>query len=565
MTDHDNHRDDRPTTREPARGPVIDTRDLPPSEGPQAEAEARPMIASSLVGEGGLPAATRREGAPGPAGIEGDVLHLDEGWRPLGDDAASGRDDAEAARPPGGEAVTRGLDDAAGTTGDDSVTGRTAGAPMHEVAADQGTEAASGPFGETAYAPVSPAGPVPPPARRGGFWPLALGGALAAGLGVGVTWFAMPHQPVPVTAGAGLSPEALAEARASAAEAARGEIETRSAALTEAARTAGAEAGSEAGAEAAAAAAREAIAAAPQPAAAATDTAALDRQAARIGTLESKLAALTAAPAAAPGAAPQPGTAPAGTAPDALAALQAEVKAQAARLDELAARPTLDPAAADEVRRLAAEAETARQAIAAAGAEVDARITAAGEQADAVTGRVDDLARRLRDTAALTALQSALVNGSDGVAASAQLQAAGVQPPPALAQPIPPLADLQRDFPQAARAGLRAALRDGAAAGEAGSGLASFLRVQTGARSVTPRSGSDPDAVLSRAQAAVTGGDIGAALAEVAALPEPARVAMEGWIAPATAWSAAESAVQDATRPTNAAAPAASGAPKTSP
>ncbi len=46
-----------------------------------------------------------------------------------------------------------------------------------------------------------------------------------------------------------------------------------------------------------------------------------------------------------------------------------------------------------------------------------------------------------------------------------------------------------------------------------------------------PRAGDDPDAVLSRAEAALTAGQLAQALEEIAALPEPALAAMADWTA----------------------------------
>ena len=57
-----------------------------------------------------------------------------------------------------------------------------------------------------------------------------------------------------------------------------------------------------------------------------------------------------------------------------------------------------------------------------------------------------------------------------------------------------------------------------------------FLRTQMQARSLTPQEGSTPDAVLSRAEAALGGGDVAATLAELDALPAEGRAAMQGWI-----------------------------------
>ncbi|NCM97487.1 MAG: hypothetical protein GW948_09390, partial [Rhodobacterales bacterium] len=92
----------------------------------------------------------------------------------------------------------------------------------------------------------------------------------------------------------------------------------------------------------------------------------------------------------------------------------------------------------------------------------------------------------------------------------------------------PTLAALQAAFPEAARAALDAALR-----ADMGTSLTqrmtAFLRTQTGARSLTPREGTDPDAVLSRAEAALLGGDLAGAQAEIGALPPEAQAAMADW------------------------------------
>jgi hypothetical protein len=74
-------------------------------------------------------------------------------------------------------------------------------------------------------------------------------------------------------------------------------------------------------------------------------------------------------------------------------------------------------------------------------------------------------------------------------------------------------------------------------------GLLAFLRVQTGARSLQPREGTDPDAVLSRAEAAVKGGDVAASLTELAGLPAQGQAAMADWSARAKVYLAAHEAL----------------------
>ena len=96
---------------------------------------------------------------------------------------------------------------------------------------------------------------------------------------------------------------------------------------------------------------------------------------------------------------------------------------------------------------------------------------------------------------------------------------------------------------RAARDGLAAALKSSSANDGAMGVIGNFLRVQTGARSVEPREGSDPDAVLSRADAAVKAGDIAGALEQIGALPQPGQDAMSGWVAQARTWVEANAAL----------------------
>ncbi|MGB8622217.1 MAG: hypothetical protein WCD16_05310, partial [Paracoccaceae bacterium] len=66
-----------------------------------------------------------------------------------------------------------------------------------------------------------------------------------------------------------------------------------------------------------------------------------------------------------------------------------------------------------------------------------------------------------------------------------------------------------------------------------GDRIGAFLRTQFGARSLTPREGNDPDAILSRAEAALNAGELKDALDEIATLPEAGQQAMSGWVAKA--------------------------------
>lgn len=163
-----------------------------------------------------------------------------------------------------------------------------------------------------------------------------------------------------------------------------------------------------------------------------------------------------------------------------------------------------------------ATAEAARAAAIQAGVS---KVTAAISTGSAYDGALNDLRE-----AGVDDLPQPLVDGAaDGVAT---------------------LGNLQGRFPDAARDALAAARASGQDGVENG-GVTAFLRRQLGARSVQPREGSDPDAVLSRAEAAVRDGRLSVALNEIDTLPGEAQSAMSDWIADARARAAAEAAVND--------------------
>ena len=130
--------------------------------------------------------------------------------------------------------------------------------------------------------------------------------------------------------------------------------------------------------------------------------------------------------------------------------------------------------------------------------------------------------------------------------AVAALTDAGTQVPDPLATAaatgLPTLASLQTSFPDAARLALDESLRAGMGEGTMDR-LGVFLRSQTGARSLVPREGSDPDAILSRAEAALRAGDLPTTLTEIATLSEAGQAALATWTAAAQARAAAMAAL----------------------
>lgn len=206
---------------------------------------------------------------------------------------------------------------------------------------------------------------------------------------------------------------------------------------------------------------------------------------------------------------------------EAVTALQAEVKA-------LGAAPATGQAAAPVPSNITALA-----------AEAEARLKEAEVQAAAMKAEAEALTRAAVAQAAFGRLQAAVDSGAPFAAILPDL---GQEPPKALLDHaetgLPSLSLLQETFPEAARLALEAALR--ADMGDSWTERAtSFFRSQTGARSLTPREGNDPDAILSRAEAAVKTGDLTAALAEIFALPEAAQAPMAEWRAKAETRQAA--------------------------
>jgi hypothetical protein len=225
-----------------------------------------------------------------------------------------------------------------------------------------------------------------------------------------------------------------------------------------------------------------------------------------------------------------------------------------ARLAEIAAMPSdgagnsaaaLSALQAD-IRALKAAGPTNGEALTALVDDTVAQLNAAKAEAMKLTAEAANVAQTSRQSTALAQLWSALDNGGAYGGALASLE--GVEIPPALtdhaATGLPTLASLQASFPDAARRALEAALR--ANMGESWtSRISTFLRSQTGARSLTPREGNDPDAILSRAEASLAKADLAGALAEIETLPPEAVTAMTEWTALADRRRLAEMALAD--------------------
>jgi len=221
---------------------------------------------------------------------------------------------------------------------------------------------------------------------------------------------------------------------------------------------------------------------APQPSsvAPAVDLSQLEGQ---LDALETRLAALEQRPAGMAGSAE-------------LEALQSSIETQRSEIQSLLdTAKTVEEATAD-----AAKAATLQAAI--------AKIVSAIDAGQPFTDALSEL-KSLELSEIDPALEAAAENG------------------------VTTLSALQADFPDQARTALATARANGVGDGQ--QGLGGFLKRSLGARSVAPREGNDPDAVLSRAEAAINTGDLQATLAELDTLPEEAQAAIADWRAAADA------------------------------
>ena len=260
----------------------------------------------------------------------------------------------------------------------------------------------------------------------------------------------------------------------------------------------------------------------------------------------------------------------------ALVALQAELAPLADRIAALEAVPPPEPPEPPDLSRLdgledrlaaiealPSEGDASTAALAAKLAELERKLAAQPQgvdraEVDAALARLAEAeaeakaraeeAAALADAAARAEAVQRLTHAvTSGAAFEAELAALD---DPALSAALAPhvagvaaLESLQSEFPDLARQVLERARAGDAEAGWGGR-LLDFLAAQTGARSLTPRDGDDPDAILSRAEFALGEGRLADAVAELQALDPDVRAPLDPWIARAEARAAALSALE---------------------
>ncbi|MCX7286734.1 MAG: hypothetical protein NTW20_04035 [Rhodobacterales bacterium] len=356
-----------------------------------------------------------------------------------------------------------------------------AGPPEHlSGQADGDAETVTGPMGErpseaateASFTPVTP--PLPPASRRSGVLGPILGGALATAVGFGLSHFNVLGFAAPDQT---VNVAALEQRLASSLADGLAKVELRQediAAL---------------GADLATLTDRlatvEAIAATEPP------------DLSRLDGLDARLAAIEALPADG----------------------QASTAALAAKLAELERRLNAQPVAVDQGK---IDAALARLEAAETEAEKRAADAVAAASAAAKGAALDRLRKAVASGGAFEADLAAVADPA--LSEALQPHAAGVAT----------LSALQAEFPEAARQTLKLA-RD--AAGDQGWGarLVDFLAAQTGARSLTPREGDAPDAVLSRSEFALGEGRLADALAELGTLDPALQAPFQDWIVRASA------------------------------
>lgn len=186
------------------------------------------------------------------------------------------------------------------------------------------------------------------------------------------------------------------------------------------------------------------------------------------------------------------------------------------------------------------ELATLKGALSAQAARNDAlaaEVQALSGKAEAVAAQASTDAKATLVQAAVLRIEAALDSGAPFAEALADIRAnTDVSVPPVLAQlagsGVPTMTTLRADFPAAARQALAASRTAEPATGTMGK-LENFVMGQLGVRSLEPKDGTGPDAVLSRAEAALNTGDLAKAQTELANLPAAGQEKMAPWLAKA--------------------------------
>lgn len=334
---------------------------------------------------------------------------------------------------------------------------------------------------EAPSAPTPPAPPAPPQKSGGGFIPAVLGGLVAAGIGFGAALYLDPDlggdQPDPVKQALDAQDQRLSDMDARLAEIAQavatpqtGPIEEGLSGLAD--RLSGG----------------------------------LQDLGSSLSGIEERLSAVESRPLMESSE----------TAQQAFAQYEQQLQDLQASLDE---QQSKNAELAAQLEKAATDAEERMSAVESKASDIEANAEARANRA-AVAGTVAQIETALERGTGFADALSALpesVTVPEALTANAETGVAT-------------MAELRGEFPAAARAALDTSIKD-TVSDDVGGRFVAFLRTQTGARSLAPREGEDPDAVLSRAEAALVNGDLPTTVAEIGNLPEAGQAAMADWVA----------------------------------
>ncbi|MEM8776158.1 MAG: hypothetical protein AAGF53_14060 [Pseudomonadota bacterium] len=201
------------------------------------------------------------------------------------------------------------------------------------------------------------------------------------------------------------------------------------------------------------------------------------------------------------------------------------LNALGSRLDKLETAGVKGSISEDAAAAYERELETAEAFIRAQRVEIEELIA----EAKSVEDQADEAARSAVTRAAVSRILAAIDSGASFDGPLGDLRAVGVSIPDGLSAVsstgVPSLTSLQQSFPDAARNALSASR----SVTEGEGGFTEFLRSQLGARSLEPKEGDDPDAVLSRAEAALRDGRMNDVLAELDGLPDEGLNELSDW------------------------------------
>lgn len=208
------------------------------------------------------------------------------------------------------------------------------------------------------------------------------------------------------------------------------------------------------------------------------------------------------------------------------------------RLEALEKRPLTDATSQEAIaaydRELSLMKDTLaeqRKALEDLAQKASAEVAAARAEAMALRDEAVQVAEESIAKSSRNRILNAIDNGVGFADVLAELQQSGskTEIPSILsdnALGVISVAELQATFDASARSALRVARAEDP---EQGNSVSSFLKSQLGVRSLSPQEGNSPDAILSRAQAAVDAANFEGALREISALSATAQDALSGW------------------------------------